>query len=77
MAKLAEADERVAEAVVFYKKVVQEFPLSPFASEAALRVKELAPEEAEDSSTPEKRDDGEVPKKSSETLPVQDEGGKK
>jgi tetratricopeptide (TPR) repeat protein len=77
MAKLAEADERVAEAVVFYKKVVQEFPLSPFASEAALRVKELAPEEAEDSSTPEKRDDGEVQKKSSETLPVQDEGGKK
>jgi outer membrane protein assembly factor BamD (BamD/ComL family) len=76
MAKLAEADKKVGEAVIFYKKIVQEFPLSPFASEAALRVKVLAPEEAEDSSTPEKRDDGEVQKKSSETLPVQDEGAK-
>jgi TolA-binding protein len=49
LAKLAEADEKTAEAVDHYQKIIQEFPLSPFASEAALRVKVLAPEEATDS----------------------------
>jgi outer membrane protein assembly factor BamD (BamD/ComL family) len=53
MAKQAEADKKTAEAVEDYKKLVQDFPLSPFASEAALRVKELAPEETSDPSTPE------------------------
>ena len=77
MAKLAEAEEKVAEAVGHYKKVVQEFPLSPFASEASLRVKVLAPEEAQDSSTPETKDAGEDQKNSSETQPVQNEGVKK
>lgn len=77
MAKLAEAEENVAEAVGHYKKVVQEFPLSPFASEASLRVKVLAPEEAQDPATPETKDAGEVQKGSSETPPVQNEGVKK
>lgn len=56
LAKIAEADENIAEAVVQYKNVIQEFPLSPFASEAALRVKVLAPEEAEDGLTSETKD---------------------
>jgi TolA-binding protein len=77
LAKLAEAEEKVAEAVGHYKKVVQEFPLSPFASEAALRVKVLAPEEAKDSPEPETKAIGEVKNSSSETQPVQNEGGKK
>jgi outer membrane protein assembly factor BamD (BamD/ComL family) len=77
MAKLAEADEKVAEAVGHYKKVVREFPLSPFASEAALRVKVLAPDEAKDLPTPETKDAGEVQKSSSETQPVQNEEVKK
>lgn len=77
MAKLAEADEKVAEAVGHYKKVVREFPLSPFASEAALRVKVLAPDEAKDLPAPETKDAGEVQKSSSETQPVQNEEVKK
>lgn len=52
MAKLAEAEEKTAEAVKHYKDIVQEFPFSPFASEAALRLKVLAPEEAIDSAAP-------------------------
>jgi len=75
LAKLAEADENVAEAVIQYKKVVREFPLSPFASEAALRLKVLAPEEAKDSPTPETKNTGEVKEGTSETKPVQNEGG--
>ena len=77
LAKIAEADENVAEAVGQYKKVIQEFPLSPFASEAALRVKVLAPEEAKDSPSPETKDMGEIEKSSSGTPPVQNEGGEK
>lgn len=75
LAKLAEADEKVTEAVGHYKRVVKEFPLSPFASEAALRVKVLAPEEAKDSPVPETKDAGEVKENSSGTQPVQNEGG--
>lgn len=52
MAKLAEADEKTAEAVKDYKRLVQDFPLSPFASEAALRLKVLAPEDTSEPSTP-------------------------
>lgn len=77
MAKLAEAEEKVAEAVGHYKKVIREFPLSPFASEASLRVKVLAPEEAEDTATTETKDAREGQKSSSETQPVQNEGVKK
>jgi TolA-binding protein len=76
LAKLAEADEKVTEAVGHYKTVLQQFPLSPFASEAALRVKVLAPEEANDSLTPETKDIGEFEKNSSEIPPVQNEEGK-
>ena len=75
LAKLAEADEKVTEAVAQYKKVVQDFPLSPFASEAALRLKVLAPEEAKDSPTPETKDTGEVKEGTSETKPVQNAEG--
>lgn len=75
LAKLAEADEKVTEAVGHYTRVVKEFPLSPFASEAALRVKVLAPEEAKDSPAPETKDAGEVKENSSGTQPVQNEGG--
>ncbi len=77
MAKLAEADEKLAEAVGHYKKVIQEFPLSPFASEASLRVKVLTPEDAQEPATPEKTDVGEEQKNSSETQPVQNEGVEK
>lgn len=76
-AKLAEADEKVPEAVGHYKTVLQDFPLSPFASEAALRVKVLAPEETKDSLTLENKDGGEVQKNSVESQPVQNEGGGK
>ena len=75
LAKIAEADEKVPEAVGHYKRVVQEFPLSPFASEAALRLKVLAPEEAKDSSAPETKDTGGGEVGTSETKPVQNEGG--
>lgn len=77
MAKLAEAEEDVAEAVGHYKKVAKEFPLSPFASEASLRVKVLAPEDAQDPATPETKEADEGKKSSSETQPVQNEGVKK
>lgn len=49
LAKLAEADERTTEAVEHYKTIIQDFPFSPFASEAELRVEVLAPEEVADS----------------------------
>lgn len=48
LAKLAESDERTQDAVSHYKKLMQEYPLSPFANEAGLRVKVLAPEEAKE-----------------------------
>ncbi len=74
LAKIAEADENVAEAVGQYKKVIQEFPLSPFASEAALRVKVLAPDETKDSPSPETNDVGGIEKSSPETPQVQNKG---
>jgi TolA-binding protein len=77
LAKLAEADEKVPEAVGHYKTVLQDFPLSPFASEAALRVKVLAPEETKDSLTPESKEGEEGQKNSVESQPVQSEGGEK
>jgi TolA-binding protein len=77
MAKLAEAEENVTEAVGHYKKVVQKYPLSPFASEASLRVKVLAPEDAQEPATPETTDAGKEQKNSSETQPVRNEGVEK
>jgi tetratricopeptide (TPR) repeat protein len=77
LAKIAEADGNVAEAVKQYKKVIQDFPLSPFASESALRVKVLAPEEANDAPTSETKDAGDVQTTDSETKPVQGEEGAK
>ena len=49
LAKLAESDEKPNEAVGHYKKLMKEYPLSPFTSEAGLRVKVLAPEESQES----------------------------
>ncbi|MCA9420478.1 MAG: tetratricopeptide repeat protein [Nitrospira sp.] len=77
LAKIAEADGNVAEAVGQYKKVIREFPLSPFASEAALRVKVLAPEEAENAITSETKDAGDGQTSGSETQPDQGVGEEK
>ncbi len=49
LAKLSESEEKKDEAVKYYKQLIQEFPLSPFSTEANLRVKVLAPEEVEES----------------------------
>lgn len=49
LAKLAESEEKTDEAVKFYTQLIQTFPLSPFSTEANLRVKVLAPEETEES----------------------------
>jgi tetratricopeptide (TPR) repeat protein len=48
LAKLAESEENIQEAVAFYKQLMKDHPLSPFAGEAELRVKVLAPEEAKE-----------------------------
>ncbi|GJL68104.1 MAG: hypothetical protein NPIRA06_07390 [Nitrospirales bacterium] len=74
LAKIAEADENTAEAVGQYKKIIQEFPLSPFASEAALRVKVLAPEEAKDSPSSETGELEGIEKSSPEAPQVQEKG---
>ena len=49
LAKLAESEEKTDDAVKHYKQLIQEFPLSPFSTEANLRVKVLAPEESQES----------------------------
>lgn len=53
LAKLAESEDKTQEAVGHYKKLMQEYPLSPFSNEAALRIKVLAPEETAESAKPE------------------------
>ncbi len=60
LAKLAESEEKTDEAVSHYKQLIQEFPLSPFSTEANLRIKVLAPEEVEESTESESKvtDDG-------------------
>lgn len=50
LAKLAESEEQTQKAVGHYKKLIQNYPLSPFSNEAALRLKVLAPEEGKESS---------------------------
>jgi outer membrane protein assembly factor BamD (BamD/ComL family) len=80
LAKIAEADGNIAEAVGQYKKVIQDFPLSPFASEAALRVKVLAPEESEESKdalTSETKDAGDGQTTDSDAKPGQGKEGEK
>ena len=49
LAKLAESEEKTDDTVKRYKQLIQEFPLSPFSTEANLRVTVLAPEEAQES----------------------------
>ncbi len=48
LAKLAESEEKTEEAVGHYKTLIQDYPLSPYSTEATLRLKVLAPEEAEE-----------------------------
>jgi len=49
LAKLAESEEKNDDAVKHYKQLIQDFPLSPFSTEANLRVKVLAPEPVKES----------------------------
>lgn len=49
LGKLAESEEKTDDAVKRYKQLIKEFPLSPFWTEANLRVKVLVPEEAQES----------------------------
>ena len=48
LAKLEETDGATEKALIHYKDLLAQFPTSPFASEASLRVKALAPEEEEE-----------------------------
>lgn len=48
LAKLAESQDDIPKAVEHYKTLMKDYPLSPFSTEASLRVKVLAPEEAEE-----------------------------
>jgi len=50
LAKLAESEKQTQVAVGHYKKLIQDYPLSPFSNEGALRLKVLAPEERQESS---------------------------
>ena len=45
LAKLEESEGTIDKAVDRYKELLEQFPLSPFSSEASLRVKALSPEE--------------------------------
>ena len=66
MAKLAESEENTDEAVKHYKQLTQDFPLSPLSTEANLRVKVLAPEEAQESTEPETMTESATAQKTSE-----------
>jgi tetratricopeptide (TPR) repeat protein len=66
LAKLAESEEATDVAVTHYKQLIQEFPLSPFSTEANLRVKVLAPEEAQESEKTETNTGSEVQQETSE-----------
>ncbi len=67
LAKLAESEEKTDEAVKFYTQLIQTFPLSPFSTEANLRVKVLAPEETEESEESKAMTGSEVDDKTLET----------
>ena len=73
LAKLAESEEKTDDAVKRYKQLIKEFPLSPFSTEANLRVKVLAPEETPDSVEAEINTGSEVEKETSEI--EEDSGG--
>ncbi len=73
LAKLAESEEKTDDAVKRYNQLIQEFPLSPFSTEANLRVKELAPEETQEPVDAEISTGSEVQKETSEI--EQDSGG--
>jgi hypothetical protein len=74
LAKLAESEEKTDDAVKRYKQLMQEFPLSPFSTEANLRVKVLAPEEAQESVEEETNSGNKVEQEASE--PLSGEGDK-
>ncbi len=78
LAKLAETEEKTDEAVNHYKQLIQEFPLSPFSTEANLRVKVLAPEEIQESTESELNDkaDGEQENLEDEVQPPSGESDK-
>jgi len=81
LAKVAESNENMDDAVKRYKQLIQEFPLSPLSTEANLRVKVLAPEEATESNELENSTEGEEgtegPKKQDgDNEPIQKEGEK-
>ena len=67
LAKLAESEEKTDEAVKFYTQLIQTFTLSPFSTEANLRVKVLAPEETEESEESKAMTGSEVDDKTLET----------
>jgi TolA-binding protein len=74
LAKLAESEEKTDDAVKRYKQLIQEFPLSPFSTEANLRVQVLAPEEAQESVEEETNSGNKVEQEASE--PLSGEGDK-
>jgi len=60
LAKLAEFAEKTDDAVKRYKQLIQEFPLSPFSTEANLRVTVLAPEDVQETEETGRRTDSEL-----------------
>jgi predicted negative regulator of RcsB-dependent stress response len=77
LAKLAEFEEKTDDAVKRYKLLIQEFPLSPFSTEANLRVKVLAPEEVQESEEAATNTDSEIDQETSETQENQNRDGEK
>jgi len=74
LAKLSESEEKTDDAVKRYKQLIQEFPLSPFSTEANLRVTVLAPEEAQEPENATVSTDSEIDK---EELESQSDGNEK
>ncbi len=72
LAKLAESEEKINDAVTHYKQLIQEFPLSPLSTEANLRVKVLAPEDTSQTTNSENSAGSET---GQETLNSQNEDG--
>ncbi|MCA9473905.1 MAG: tetratricopeptide repeat protein [Nitrospirales bacterium] len=57
LAKLEEADGTLEKALVRYKDLVDQFPTSPYTTEASLRIQVLSPEESQSEATePEKEE---------------------
>ncbi len=66
LAKFAESEEKTDNAVKRYKQLIQEFPLSPFSTEASLRITVLAPEDVQESEETGTRTDSELDQETSE-----------